>query len=150
MSNGNYSLMETNVNEPARYEWMDGGFEKFGEGKSIVASKNEIGDYAVLKVTLTSDGREQYAVAALDGVPAIASVTPVPFDSQISVNLTAGAVAGMSVRIVSVLGTTQPIEQVITSGNNNVVVNTASLPAGQYVVTLLHNNEVVNSVNIIK
>ena len=150
MPNGNYSLTETNISEPAQYEWLDVDLEKFGEGKSVIANKNNVGNYAVLKVTRYSDGLEQYAVASLDGVPAIASVTPVPFDSEISVNLTAGAVAGMSVRIVSGLGLAQPVEQAIVCGSENIVVNTASLPAGQYVVSLLHNNEVVQSVNVVK
>lgn len=58
--------------------------------------------------------------------------------------------AGMSVRIVPVINAVSPIEQGIAEGSSSVTVGTASLPAGQYVLCLLHEGNVVQSVNIIK
>lgn len=58
--------------------------------------------------------------------------------------------AGMSVRIVPVINAVSPIEQGIAEGSSSVTVGTASLPAGQYVLCLMHEGNVVQSVNIIK
>lgn len=64
--------------------------------------------------------------------------------------LTDNALAGMSVRIVPVINAVSPIEQGIAEGSSSVTVGTASLPAGQYVLCLMHEGNVVQSVNIIK
>ena len=92
----------------------------------------------------------EYAVAPLDGVPGIESASPVPFDGYINVLLTDNAVSGMSVRLVPVINNVNPIEQSIIEGSNNVIVNTSSLPNGQYVLCLMHNGNLVQSINIYK
>ena len=56
----------------------------------------------------------------------------------------------MNRRIVPVINAVSPIEQGIAEGSSSVTVGTASLPAGQYVLCLMHEGNVVQSVNIIK
>ncbi len=145
-----YVLTETAVSEPARYEWYDVEMEKIDDGKTVTVNRQQVGDACILKVTMSADGREEYAVAQLDGVVGIQRVSPVPFDGTLTVTLTAGADSGMSLRVIAVSGTTTPIEVAIPEGQNEVAIPTASLPDGQYAVCLMHNGGIVQSVNVVK
>ena len=146
----NYQLTETAISDPAQYEWYDTAMDKVGEGKSVTVNRQQTGDVCVLKVTMADDGHEEYAVAQLDGAPGIQSVSPVPFDGTLTITLTAPAETGMALRVVAVSGTVTPIEVAIPVGASEVMLTTASLPSGQYVVGLTHNGEIVQSVNVVK
>ena len=147
---GRCLLTETNVTEPARYEWYSAEMNKVDEGKAVSVSRDDTGDWCVLKVTFAGSGREEYAVAPLSALPGIERVSPVPFDGTMTVRLTGPAEAGMGVRIVSVARASTPMEAALPPGAVELDLSTAALPAGQYVVCLTHNGGVVQSVNAIK
>lgn len=150
IGNNNYTLSETKINDMALYEWYNSDLNKIDEGKAITANKSEIGDLAILKVTQTSTNSEQYAVATLDGTPTIAHASPLRVNDYINVQLTDNAIADMSICLMPVINSVSPIEQAIPEGSNNVTLNTAMLPAGQYVLCLMHNNNTIHSMNILK
>ncbi|MBR6284596.1 MAG: hypothetical protein IKR25_09925 [Muribaculaceae bacterium] len=144
-----FTLTETNVSAPARYEWYDTSMNKIDEGKTVTVSRSETGEWCVLKVTYTGGG-EDFAVAHLSSVPAISQVSPVPFDGQLTVGLTTPATQGMSLRIISVNGSAAPLEAAVPAGAVEVMLSTASLPAGQYVVCLMQGSDVLQSVIVVK
>lgn len=148
-NNGTYALSETNISEPAKYEWFDGNLSKVAEGKSVSVNASTLGNIAIVKVTRDNDGSVDYAVADINLVPEIDFVTPVPFSTQITVKLTAPAVSGMALRIVHV-ATGETHEYSITAGDSEKVINASTWHAGQYAVSLTHNGVNRNSVMILK
>ena len=151
IGDGSFSLTGTNVMEPATYEWYSQEMDKVGEGQTVIVNREDVGDVCVLKVTLEDDGNEGCAVTNLDNVmPMIELVSPVPLNGDAEVVLTSEAVEAMSVRVVSITGNQNVLESSISTGERYLVLPTANLPTGQYAICLLHNGEIIQSVNVVK
>ena len=148
MQGNNFELTATNITESSKIEWFDANL--IDEGQTVVVNRDNIGDVCVLRVTLNRNGSEAYAVATLDGVPAMERVIPMQMGSVISVRLTDTAVEGMSVRIIPVMGVVPITEHLIPVGETDISVPSESLPGGQYIVCLMHNGIIIQSEHILK
>ena len=74
---------------------------------------------------------------------------PVPLGSSLTICLTGEAVDGMMVRIYPVSGGL-PIEQMLIAGQSEAVINTGNLLPGYYVVALMRNGQVLQSLQVVK
>ena len=147
---GEYQLTAVNIAQSAHCQWLDGELTPIADGETVAVRRDEVGDVCVLKVTPSDGGADAYAVATLDGTPTIEHLSPVPLGDFVSVSLTGPAAPDMCVRITSVNNQTTFVEECIEEGESETMLNTSALPNGQYIISLIQNGNIVQSVNVIK
>jgi len=78
------------------------------------------------------------------------SVSPNPVGNQANVTLALPAKQGSAIRLTSVSQSQPAIELALVPGEKSCILDTSSLTAGAYVVNLLVNGDVADSVQVIK
>ncbi|WP_205509317.1 T9SS type A sorting domain-containing protein [Longitalea arenae] len=74
----------------------------------------------------------------------VLSVTPNPFETTLRVQLYAGQVAPAAIRIIDLTGRElYRLNQLLSSGNNTILLHPAALANGIYVLQLVTGNEVI-------
>ena len=145
--NGNVGLTAGNVNGTATLEWLGGDDTLLGTDNMLQLDPTNLEHVYFLRATDEQTAQTGCASLDMDKVNFITSVKSSGDD--IVVGLWKDAVNGTSVRIIPANGTGSVCQANATSGESSVIVN---MPAGSgiYVVALLINGDVIDTVNITK
>ena len=82
-------------------------------------------------------------------MPAIANVSPNPFNGHVSLKLTEPAMSGTTVRLTSV-ATGSTLDYNMLQGESDITIYTSQLPHGMYVISLLVGGDLIESHQIVK
>ncbi len=148
---GSVMMTATNIQEPVDYEWSDPDGTVIGNSRNVVLSEIKKGFYK-LRVVAQSDGAAAYATAEVsaNAQSVIKSVSPNPFTDNITVTFSSVRSGNETVKITSVSGSSLPISKQCEKGASALSISTAELPQGQYLVSLIINNNVVETVHATK
>jgi len=120
------------------------------EGKKVVLGTDfKTGEY-LLATTNKPNGTTEFVTTTLNGTNSILSVSPNPVGNQANVTLALPAKQGSAIRLTSVSQSQPAIELALVPGEKSCILDTSSLTAGAYVVNLLVNGDVADSVQVIK
>lgn len=144
------ALEATNVAPESECQWYDPSASLISEGKKVVLGTDfKTGEY-LLATTNKPNGTTEFVTTTLNGTNSILSVSPNPVGNQANVTLALPAKQGSAIRLTSVSQSQPAIELALVPGEKSCILDTSSLTAGAYVVNLLVNGDVADSVQVIK
>ena len=139
------TLVATDINEDADYQWFDGQGNNVGNGLTCIVTPQQTTDYT-LRVTADADGYRAYStvtVMVVDGE--LRLLAPNPADNQVRIGYALSRnVSAATLQILN--GSGQVVyTQALSGGNGSKVtgetlVNTSSMAAGSYTVRLVTSN----------
>lgn len=147
-SNGSNScgLFVESPQDDAEYTWRDENGNTLGHDEYVVIDLNNT--QGVISLQTVTDDFDGFASISLDKYNAITSITQ---QSDIAtVKLRMKAIAGTTVKVTPTLGVGLSQEYIVPAGQNELVVNLNNCPSGLYLVSLIINNEVKNTLQISK
>lgn len=144
-------MTATNIQEPVDYEWYDPDENLIATTKSVTFNNVKKGAYK-LRVTAKSDGAVAYASADLSKQMAscIKSISPNPFDGQMTVVFNTPCAGDETICVTSVSGNILPVNIKCSKGDDSIEIQTSDIPSGQYLVSLLQNGKVVETLHATK
>lgn len=143
-------LVALNVSEPSRLEWYGPGNEMLGRGETLqLGICREQGEYKLRTVSL-KDATVSYATITLGSEISIDRISPNPFSSQFTVQLTQPATANMTVRLSPVSGGGRAIELPVATGDQEIMVSASDIPSGVYAIGLCQNGTMIDNRRVIK
>ncbi len=144
-------MTATNIQEPVDYEWYDPDENLIATTKSVAFDDVKKGAYK-LRVTAKSDGAVAYASADISKQIAsrIKSISPNPFDSQTTIAFSTPCVGNETICVTSVSGNSLPVNIKCGKGDCSIVIQTSGIPSGQYLVSLLQNGKVAETLHVTK
>lgn len=144
------ALEATNLAPGSECQWYDPSASLISEGKKVVLGTDfKTGEY-LLATTNKPNGTTEFVTTTLNGTNSILSVSPNPVGNQANVTLALPAKQGSAIRLTSVSQSQPAIELALVPGEKSCILDTSSLTAGAYVVNLLVNGDVADSVQVIK
>ena len=149
IEDGSPVLIADNINEEVDYEWYDSYGRVVGRGKTLTLNhKSKACEYR-LRVIAKKDHAVNFATIHLDKTTAIESISPVPFSGQINVKLTENVLANTKIRLSSLDGNIV-LDYIFNEGERVITIYTSQLPKGLYVISLIVNDNVIESHQILK
>ena len=144
-------MTATNIQESVDYEWFDPDANLIATTKSVAFDDVKKGVYK-LRVTAKSDGAVAYASANLSKLitARIKSILPNPFEDQMTIVLNTPCVGNETICVTSVSDSCKPINIKCRKGYSNIEIQTSGIPSGQYLVSLLQNGKVTETMHAIK
>ena len=144
----NNKYQATNIFEPAIFEWFDETNTKIGTGNVFQPDFLESSELR-LKVTALSDGAVANAHLSIINDGVIERVYPIPFADYVGVVLKKPAIKDYQIKLWSGDGTLLQ-SCALLSGEREVSINTRYLPQGRFVLTLLVDDKIIESRNLVK
>lgn len=141
---GNYLLKATNIDEPAHYSWFDENGSKVGEGQEISLQPTKKQAYT-LRVEAEKDGSFNYAQINLNASQGFKRLSPMPFNTQLNIELKRPAIHGTKIQIVPVSAHGHTEEFDVLPGETGMTIYTANYAKGIYAVCLLINDKIVET-----
>lgn len=149
VENGQVRLMASNINEAVRYEWYDENGNKIGEEEEILLTPDRKNREYKLKVCAESDGVVSYAVIMVDSQLGIESISPVPFKEEINIKLSCPADNNTFICITPVNTVGQTERHQVKPGESEASVYVFNHSKGNYIVSLVKDDTVLDSKQII-
>lgn len=149
IEDGRLVLIADNINEEVDYEWYDSNGQVVGKERTLILNhKSKASEYR-LRVIAKKDHAVNYTTIQVETMPAIANVSPNPFNGHVSLKLTEPAMSGTTVRLTSV-ATGSTLDYNMLQGESDITIYTSQLPHGMYVISLLVGGDVIESHQIVK
>ena len=147
-SNGSNScgLFVESPQDDAEYTWRDENGNTLGHDEYVVIDLNNT--HGVITLQTVVDDYDGFASISLDKYNAITSITKM--GDLATVKLRMKACAGVAVKITPTLGVGLSKEYMVSAGQNEFIINLANYPSGLYLVSLIVNDEVKNTLQISK
>lgn len=144
-------MTATNIQEPVDYEWYDPDESLIATTKSVALNNVKKGVYK-LRVTAKSDGAVAYALADISKQieSRIKSISPNPFDCQMTIMFNTPCAGDETICVTSVSGNSLPINIKCDKGDKSIEIQASGIPSGQYLVSLLQNGKVVETLHATK
>lgn len=143
-------LEASGVDESCKYEWYDEFGVKIAEGQFAVVDAAKSKEYR-LKVIAEKDGAVNYTRADLleKGTNSIASVSPLPFKSQLEVRLKKLSFGNTQIKLTSVSNPAITETHNLKREEYGITLSTAHLSKGTYLVSLLQDGSVADTKKVV-
>ena len=105
-----------------------------------------------MRVTAKSDGAVAYALADISKQieSRIKSISPNPFDCQMTIMFNTPCAGDETICVTYVSGNSLPINIKCDKGDKSIEIQASGIPSGQYLVSLLQNGKVVETLHATK
>ena len=147
---GYYELSENNVTETAEYEWFDTKGNAVATGKKAIINAPIANGSYTLKVTAQEDGAVNYASVDLSSMPLIKSISPNPFNNELTIKLNRCVNSGTHIVISGITVPNFHKDFNMKSGEKDITIFTSDYPNGTYAVSIIENGEILDSRQVIK
>lgn len=146
---GGYLLKAINVDEPATYTWYNEAGENIAEGKEIKVGPNVNEKQLRVKVKAGSDGAVNYAYTTVGSNLSIESVTPNPFNTQITIVLNEPATENTILKLTPASNAGLAEFYQVKAGEKEMTIFTSKYKKGIYVLSLLKENNLIETRQLI-
>lgn len=150
LTDGRYELTETNVTEDSEYEWTDADNKVIAKGKTVRIDAPVVDSSYKLRVQSRADGAVNYAAINLAKVPIIESISPNPFTDNLNIKLSRCADENTSVLVSGISDNSIKKEINLSKGDKGLSIDTSMLPKGGYIITIICNEKVMESRQVVK
>ncbi|MET3732328.1 S8 family serine peptidase [Moheibacter stercoris] len=151
IENSNSStIIAENINESATYNWYDSEGNLIHSGTELTVSP-EIAKTYKLEIISDLDGLKDYKeIEVIGNNPySLGTIIPNPVSSQVTISYDASSASSAYLMITNTI-TSGSENYILNTTNNQINLNLSNYSSGIFTVTLICNDAIVDSKNIIK
>ncbi len=141
----NTTLTATDIGEPAIYNWYDLDGNLLSTGSELIV--NSTSPEYKLEVIAQSDKYKDYDTVTVENVFGIKTISPNPASNQIDITYLLPHTVNAYLSIVPLSGNYNNLYEIQNSEQSTIAINNY-LP-GLYVISLIVNNEIIDSKNLL-
>ncbi|GGE34619.1 hypothetical protein GCM10010832_13520 [Psychroflexus planctonicus] len=141
-------LEAEHINELAVYNWYDAEGNFISSGQTLTITNIELKEYT-LEVIANSDGHKDYKNFTVKENRSISSISPNPTLNDFSVNYNTGSATNAFLVITNVISGVSD-NYLLDISKTYKTININNKPTGQYIVSLVTNNIIVDTKQLIK